>query len=440
MEKAVTSGKILENNVKLYIHDTLKMLLVDSKSKLCKICNKKCSNINFYQHYKTVDIYGESLVDFYFNFNNIAYFIEVKNQNVAGSVDQKIPYYIENLRQGYYNGRLIFIFSKNYTRNGMLEYLNNVSQQLPVYIYFDDNIKLFEKLLYNNENCLDLQYSLKYKPVLRYAGGKSSIVSQIIKYFPIDFNDYHEFFAGSLSVACGLHNEGFFKKETKIYINDIVEPLIVFYDKLRNCKNSLFKVIKMLDNVDISKEYYEDIRKKFNELKSSPIYNEGNLLNIASYYYFLNKTCFNGIYRENASGGFNVPYGKYDGKKVLNFKLLEQFHKFLNLYQCIFLDNSYQECIKSVKPGDLVYLDPPYHKSFTSYHKSGFIEKDQTNLKEIVDKLTDIGAYVVVSNSNTDFIRELYKDYNVYDILVNRNIAAKISSRKETKEVLITNF
>lgn len=436
MSKAVKSGQILETTIKYFLHDSCNLLLKTNETDNCKICDKICSKNVFYYQYSLEDIYGKSCIDFFVNILDKNFYIEVKNQKVPGSVDQKFPYYIENVRKEYYSGELIFVLCSDYIRQNVLNYLNKVQNELPIHLVFSDKLLLLKDILFDNKTGF---VPFKYKPVFKYAGGKKRIMSQIIKFFPEKFGNYHEFFAGSLSVACELHNSDLLDKTKTLYFNDIVTSLITSYSVI---KSNLEEFLRSLTSFELpNKELYLDIRKKFNNLKNKQECNDKDDIFLSSCYYFLNKTCFNGIYRENKTGDFNVPFGNYDNKNVINKDDISRFSNFLNFYNTKLTNNSFEDCVTNVNSGDLVYLDPPYHSSFTSYHKSGFTEQDQIKLKEVCDHIKNIGAYVIISNSNTDFIRQLYKDYTINEITLKRSIGSKSSSRSENvKEVLITSF
>jgi DNA adenine methylase len=159
----------------------------------------------------------------------------------------------------------------------------------------------------------------------------------------------------------------------------------------------------------------------------------------------LNKTCFNGLYRVNANGEFNVPFGNYKNPKIFDSESIFRLSDYLNKYNIKILNTDYFDSLKFIRKNDFVYIDPPYDpvsasSSFTSYTEKGFTKEDQIKLKKTCDILNSKGVKFLLSNSATDFILDLYKDYNVTLIDVRRNIAASNMSRKVVKEVLVRNY
>lgn len=165
----------------------------------------------------------------------------------------------------------------------------------------------------------------------------------------------------------------------------------------------------------------------------------------ASRIIFLNKTCFNGLFRVNSQGQFNVPFGRYKNPNFINAEVLRAVSKFLNEND-IQIDNlSFEKTITKIKKGSFVYLDPPYDPvsdtaSFTGYNLDGFGKEDQKKLKEFCDKLNAKGVKFLLSNSDTDFIRGLYKDYKIEIVKVPRNINSDSSKRGKVNEVLVRNY
>jgi DNA adenine methylase len=183
-------------------------------------------------------------------------------------------------------------------------------------------------------------------------------------------------------------------------------------------------------------DYYANNVEQFNVVRDS--FNEGNSskLQLAAQFIYLNKCCFNGMYRENKSGKFNVPFGKMKNPLICDQVLLRSVSKFL---QNVDISCGNYDCINP-KSGDLVYLDPPYFQTFSDYSSDGFSEESHTQLKNFVDKLTSIGVLVVLSNSSTEFIKELYCDYAQIPIETRYSVSGKESGRKSVEELLIKNF
>jgi len=205
---------------------------------------------------------------------------------------------------------------------------------------------------------------------------------------------------------------------------------------LINKLNSLQKQYYKLDE-DQQKEMFYRIRNEYNNAKNYSSVKKSSLL------IFLNKTCFNGMYRENKSGGFNVPFGKHRKPTICDETNLRAVSE--QLKNTIILSGSYKKAVENAKAGDFIYFDPPYHplnstSSFTSYSQDDFIEKDQVELKELIDDLTARGCKVMMSNSYSKFIINLYKDYKQYKIAVGRSINSNGAKRGKIAEIVVTNY
>jgi DNA adenine methylase len=290
------------------------------------------------------------------------------------------------------------------------------------YVKFTDIIREFYVNSIPKENA-------KVFPVLKWAGGKRSIMSQIILYFPHNYNNYYEPFAGGLSVVLHLMNTTNMKNKS-IYISDILPELSILYNTIKHNPEQLIeelckdKYLNSKENFDINKDRYNTIK----------LLDDIDFIEISALFIFLNKTCFNGLYRENLSGKFNTPYGKYNNPNIndkVNITNLSKVFSNIN-FSC----KSYE--IIEPEECDLVYLDPPYHNTFSSYSKSKFTEENHIELKNYMDKLTILKCKVILSNSKTEFIENLYKDYNIIEINTRRIINGK--NKENCKELLITNF
>src|SRR5699024_10383983 len=184
------------------------------------------------------------------------------------------------------------------------------------------------------------------------------------------------------------------------------------------------------------KEYFYNKRDYFNSL------NDGDVERTA-FLVFLNKTCFNGLYRVNSSGEFNVPHGRYKNPTIFD---KENLYAVSEALQNVGLTSTdFEDILEEAKEGDFVYFDPPYDplnetSNFTSYSKNGFGKNDQTRLRDTFDKLTKKGCKVMLSNSNTKFINDLYKDYFIHNVKAARSINSKGNKRGKIKEVIVTNY
>ncbi len=279
----------------------------------------------------------------------------------------------------------------------------------------------------------------KAHPFVKWAGGKSRVVDQIAKFFPSadQFGSYYEPFLGSAALYFAISpRKGRLNDQNKTLINtyvvirDSVELLIVELNKLQQEYYSCA-------DIDQKKQYYLDRRLEFNSISTPKSIRKSAL------FIFLNKTGFNGMYRENNSGQYNIPFGKHNRPLIcdeINLRVVSG-----DLSDIDLTSTSYEEAIKDVKPKDLVYLDPPYYplnptSNFTEYQAGGFSVDDQKKLRDIFEQLDKQGCYVVMSNSACKEIDELYDGYNISRIQVARAINSKSNKRGKIDEAIITNF
>jgi DNA adenine methylase len=270
------------------------------------------------------------------------------------------------------------------------------------------------------------------QPVLKWVGGKRQIIQQIMELIPDDYGRYFEPFFGGGSVFLSIgpksavindYNSELMNLYRIIKINP--DGLVRVLSSLKNEKTEFYRIRNLDRNIDFHKSNTDEFR--------------------AARTVFLNKTCFNGLYRVNANGEFNVPFGNYKNPKILDSENIYRMSEFLNKYNIKILNTDYSDSLKYIRKNDFVYFDPPYDpisdtSSFTSYTEKGFIKEDQINLKKTCDVLNSKGVKFLLSNSATDFILDLYKDYNITLLDVRRNIAASNEKRKIVKEVLIRNY
>ncbi len=275
---------------------------------------------------------------------------------------------------------------------------------------------------------------LKGKPFVKWAGGKRCIVDKLVKLSPHDYDTYYEPFVGGGALLFELSPK-------KAVINDYNEELMNVY----NCIKDENKFISMCNELNKheanhSEEYYYKIRDIDKDKKK---YSKLDDYKRAARTIYLNKACFNGLYRVNSKNEFNVPFGKklkvntYDG---VNLGII---YSFLNLNDIRILSTDFENSVKDAKKGDFIYFDPPYDSDksiFNSYTENGFGKEEQKRLSEVFKDLDKRGCYVMLSNYNTSLIKELYKDYNFNYVETQRNIGAKAKDRGIVEEVIITNF
>ena len=224
----------------------------------------------------------------------------------------------------------------------------------------------------------------------------------------------------------------------KANINDINSELINCYKVVRDLYIDLIEDLKKHKN---TKEYFYEIRK----IDRTNLYNKLSPVRRASRTIYLNKTCFNGLFRVNSKGYFNVPFGNYSNPNIVNCEVILAINNYFSRNEIIIKNEDFSEIVKNAQQGDFIYFDPPYDPlsttaSFTSYSKFQFGRIEQVRLKETIDELTIRGCYVMLSNSSTDFIQELYSNYKLIKIQANRNINSVGSKRGKIDELLILNY
>lgn len=267
--------------------------------------------------------------------------------------------------------------------------------------------------------------------LIKWAGGKKQLLEQFEKFFPKEIERYFEPFVGGGTVAFFLLKNH--PEIKKIYLSDINEELIITYNAVKNDIDELIKLLKEF-KLKHNKEFYYEIRaQEVNKLKS---------VQIAARFIYLNRTCFNGLYRVNSKGGFNVPIGSYKNPAICNEEDLREISKLLQKDDVKV--KQFYDSVKEAKKGDFIYFDPPYYPlnkaSFTTYTKDNFLEKEQEKLVEVFKELDKRGCKVMLSNSDSDFIKNLYKGYHINLVRARRMINCDATKRGAVNEVVITNY
>jgi len=275
------------------------------------------------------------------------------------------------------------------------------------------------------------------KPFIKWVGGKRQLILELLKHIPKKFNNYFEPFVGGGALFFELYNLGFLK-DKEVFLSDINEELINTYKTIRDYPNELIERIKEF-KVKHNKEFYYQIRE-FD--RKEDYKNLDNIIKAARFIY-LNKTCFNGLYRVNKKGYFNVPIGSYKNPQIVDEENILEVSKALK--NTIIKHCDYKEILKYVKKNDFVYFDPPYYPlndtaNFTSYTQSNFLENEQIELFKTFETLSNKGGFVLESNSDTDFINNLYKKFIIKKVLASRAINSKANKRGKITEVLIRNY
>ena len=273
-----------------------------------------------------------------------------------------------------------------------------------------------------------------YQPFVKWVGGKRGLLSQIIPLLPKSFNNYFEPFVGGGALFFELSKMGILENK-EVFLFDINAELINAYNVVKNYPNQLLNELETFKQKH-SKEFYYEVRSWDREndfLQRSDIQR-------ASRFIYLNKTCFNGLYRVNKNNQNNVPMGSYKNPNICDYSVILSASQALQ--NANILNVSYKEVLKIASKNDLVYFDPPYYPltqtaSFTSYSEFEFLEKEQIELYEIFKSLSEKGCNVLHSNSDTEFIKDLYKEFEIKEIFANRFINSKGSERGKISEVIV---
>lgn len=270
-------------------------------------------------------------------------------------------------------------------------------------------------------------------PFLKWVGGKRQLMPSIVEHLPQNINDYKyiEPFIGGGAVLFNLQPKN-------AIINDFNEELINVYQVIKNNLDELIADLKKHKN---EADYFYSIRS----LDRNGEFKKLTAVKRASRIIFLNKTCFNGLYRVNNAGEFNSPFGRYKNPNIVNEPTLKAVNKFLNNNNIEINSGDYSEILKQADKKCFVYLDPPYHpisesSNFTGYVQGGWNIYDQIDLKTACDELHKRGVKFLLSNSSADFIKDLYKDYKITIVKANRAINSNGADRGEVDEVLIRNY
>lgn len=274
---------------------------------------------------------------------------------------------------------------------------------------------------------------IKYplKPVIKWAGGKTKILNQLSKYFPSEYCNYHEPFMGGGAVFFYLFEE-IKNKNAKAYLSDSIEEIINLYKVIRDD-------VQMLINT--SKKHIYDQNYYYSIRSQDPA--QLNNVERASRTLYLNKTCFNGLYRVNSKGQFNVSFGDYTDPVIVNEEVLRNAS--YTFQQAELNTADFEIVLENARAGDFVYLDPPYvplspTSNFTGYTSGSFGFSEHRRLREVFGALQARGCYVMLSNSNTDFVRELYRGCNIKTINASRAINSVASKRGSIKELVIMSY
>ena len=270
------------------------------------------------------------------------------------------------------------------------------------------------------------------KPILKWLGGKRQLLPEILPLIPKNCTKYIEPFLGGGAILFGLQPKC-------AIVNDLNEELMNVYLTIKDEPENLISLLK-IHEMNHSENYYYEIRS----LDRSIEYINLTKLQRAARIIYLNKTCYNGLFRVNSSGEFNSPYGRYKNPNIVNASTIMAISKYFNNNEIEIFNEDYSVILERVEKNHFIYLDPPYmpisaSASFTRYTKNGFSYEKQKELRDVCNKLRDKGVSFIESNSDSPEIRELYKDYPIKIVKVKRYINCNAEKRGAVSEVLICN-
>ena len=273
----------------------------------------------------------------------------------------------------------------------------------------------------------------KMSPVLKWAGGKTQLLEHIVDNMPADYNNYYEPFIGGAAVLLGISPE-------QAFINDVNEQLMNLYTQLKIAADSVIAKVNEIDATPCTKELYYASREQYNTKISSRDFDS----ECAALMIWINKHCFNGLYRVNRKGLFNVPYNNKVSGKSIDEKNIRAISEYLQKADITITCLDFEKACDGVSSGDFVYFDSPYvpesvTASFTDYTIDGFSIADHKRLAALFKRLDGIGAKVMLSNNDVPLVHSLYKGYNIQSLNVKRMINRN-ANKRTGKEVLITNY
>lgn len=272
------------------------------------------------------------------------------------------------------------------------------------------------------------------RPLVKWAGGKRWLIPELIARLPQGWRRYYEPFAGGVALLVELYNRGLLQSGV---ISDTNQELVNLYLVVKGSPHQLIEALKALPYGNNPASYYS-ARERFNSLMG-----KGDPIERAALFLYLNRHCYNGLWRVNTRGEFNVPFGRYERPSLPSEGDILKFHDMLQRIEVRNVD--FEDAVVDVGREDLVYFDPPYQpisetSYFTDYTSEGFTIKDQVRLARVFQELSDRGSYVILSNSDVEEIRTLYAKFHVEEVVANRFINSKTDRRRGARELVITNY
>lgn len=258
------------------------------------------------------------------------------------------------------------------------------------------------------------------RPFLKWVGGKRSILPELLRRMPESYKDYYEPFMGGGALFFAL-------KPEDAFLSDINFHLVLTFQAVRDNVSDVIRKLKVHASHH-DKEYYLKARVR--------LFKEKDPASIAALFIYLNKTCFNGLYRVNKAGGFNVPMGDSKAPAIVDEENL------LNTSKALKNVDITQHSFKQLSPraNCFYYLDPPYHETYEGYSSGGFGDVEHQQLAEFCKKIDEKGGYFMLSNSDTPFVRALYKGYNIEEVSASRSVSCKANQRGKEQELIIRNY
>lgn len=268
------------------------------------------------------------------------------------------------------------------------------------------------------------------KPYLKWAGGKRQLLSELKFYSPSSYNTYYEPFVGAGAFFLNLQHD-------KVVINDTNSDLILTYRVVKDNADALIDELKKYETKNNSEDFY-----KIRRMDRDPsTYNKMSDVSKSARMIYLNKTCYNGLYRVNSQGFFNTPFGKYKNPAICDENTIKAVSSYLNDALSLKIMNvDFEDCVVDAEENDFVYFDPPYHSVFTGYQSGGFDEKEQKRLFDVFKELSNKNVKCMLSNSSTEFIKDLYTGYYIHTVKATRAINSDKNGRGCVDEVIITNY
>lgn len=272
-------------------------------------------------------------------------------------------------------------------------------------------------------------------PLVKWAGGKRQLLEKLDQRLPEKWGTYFEPFVGGGALLVNLYNR---EKIRKAVISDLNKELINFYRVVKTYPE------KLID--EIHDPIFQNNRESFNEIKTE--FNEiigtnRNKVKRAAFLIYLNKHGYNGLWRVNSKGKYNVPFGSHVKRSLPSDQAIINFHKMLEDVEILNVD--FEKAVKTAQKGDFIYFDPPYHPisktaSFTDYNSNGFKIQDQKRLAELFKRLSDQGVFVMLSNSQIQIIENLYAGFNIQQVEAKRFINCNGERRSGIFEIIVTNY